>query len=126
MALTYEQLTDLQADLGLTDDQCVFLDDELERLYERAGNDYNTAVYLGWRQIMASTAKFFSYSSWQTSVRKDQVFDHVTKMVEFWQNESKTQANQLRIVGMTEIPPKYKDMPELISRSQRRNRDYWR
>lgn len=124
MALSEDQKRDMQADLGIDHTEAVFIDFELDRLYERAGSDYNTAVYLGWRQIMADTAKFFSYSTWQTRVDKDKVFDHVEKMVKFWQTESKTNANQLRIVGMTTIPPVLKDVPELMTSTQRRRREY--
>ena len=124
MALTIDQLGDLQGDLGIDDSECVFTNYELNRLYERANSDFNTAVYLGWRQIMADAAKFFSYSTWQTRVDKDKVFDHVAEMVAFWQTESKTNANQLRIVGMTTIPPVVKDVPELMTTTQRRRREY--
>ena len=111
MALTSDQLSDLQLDLGITDDESVFTNDELERLFTRASEVYNTAVYLGWRALMADAAKLYAYSVAQTKVSKEQVFDHVKAMVEFWQTESRTNSNQVAIVGMNPIPTQWKDRP---------------
>lgn len=111
MALTTEQRTDMQADLGITADEAVFTNDELDRLFTRAGDNYNTAVYLGWRQLMADAAKLYKYTVAQTSVSKDQVFDHVKEMVAFWAEESRTNSNQIAIVGMNPIPTQWKDQP---------------
>jgi hypothetical protein len=33
-------------------------------------------------------------------------------MVDFWKAESRTNANQLKILGLTEIPPRWKDTPD--------------
>jgi len=111
MALTTDQLSDLQLDLGLTSDGSVFTDDELNRLFTRAGEDYNTTVYLGWRALMADAAKLYKYTVAQTSVSKDQVFDHVKDMVAFWQTESRDDGNQVAIVGMNPIPTTWKPAP---------------
>lgn len=111
MALDANQLADMQGDLGITDDESVFTDTELNRLYDRAGSDYNTAVYLGFRQLMADASKFFTYSAGQTKVEKAQLFEHVKAMVEFWKAESRTAANQVRILGLNEVPPRHKDEP---------------
>lgn len=111
MALTTEQRTDMQADLGITADEAVFTNDELDRLFTRAGDDYNTAVYLGWRQLMADAAKLYAYSVAQTKVSKEQVFEHVKEMVAFWAEESRTNSNQVAIVGLNPIPTKWKDQP---------------
>lgn len=111
MALTAEQLADLQADLGISDDEAVFTDEELERLFERAGEDYNTAVYLAWRQVLASSARWIDYRVAQTEEKRSQAFAHIKDMIAFWQEESRTVANQALIVGMREVPPRRKDRP---------------
>jgi len=47
-----------------------------------------------------------------TSVRKSQIRDHLKDMLEFWQSESHGSAtNQVRMVGLAEIPPRKKDKP---------------
>jgi hypothetical protein len=112
MALSAEQLADIQGDLGITTDQAVFTDAELDRLYTRASSDYNTAVYLGYRQILADAAKLFNYSAGHTRVERAKTFDHVKAMVDFWKAESRTNANQLKILGLNEIPPRWKDTPD--------------
>jgi len=105
-SLSSDQLTDLQADIGITTDESVFTDAELNRLYTRADSDYNTAVYLALRQLMANAVKFHDYTAGQTSVKKSQIFDHLKEQVDFWQKESRTTANQVRIVGSNRIPPR--------------------
>lgn len=84
MALTAEQLADFQADVGIAADQAVFTDAELSRLYVRAGSDYNTAVALAIRQLMADAAKLNNYTAGASSERKSQVFDHLKAMYEVW------------------------------------------
>lgn len=111
MALTAAQLTDMQGDLGITADQTVFTDAELNRLYERASSDYSTAVYLGFRQLLADANKFFDYRAGQTQVSRSQVRKHLMEMVSFWKDEAKTSGNQMRILGLNEIPPRWKDEP---------------
>jgi hypothetical protein len=112
MSLTTAQLTDMQADLGITDDESVFTDTELNRLYTRASNDYNTAVYYGWRQLLANVAKFHNYTAGMTKVERGQVFDHVEKMVQHWSDKVQG-AQQVGMAGLLSIPPKQKDMPSV-------------
>lgn len=114
--LTAEQKLDFRADIG--DDGTVFTDPELDRLYTRAGADYNTAVYLAWRQLLADANKFFDYTAGQTSVKKAQVRQHIKDMVEFWKGEATTSANQVRILGIRSVPPRWKDAPADLSGSQ--------
>ena len=111
MALTADQLTDMQGELGITADGTVFTDTELNRLFTRAAEDYNTAVYLGYRQLLADANKFFDYRAGQTSVSRSQVRKHLFEMLQFWQAESRVAGNQLAILGLASIPPKWKDEP---------------
>jgi len=112
MALTTTQRADMQADLALSADESVFTNTELDRLYARADSDYNGAVYLAWRQLMADAAKFNDYTAGQTQEKKSQLFEHVKEMVAFWKGEARTAGNQVRIVGLNEIPPRWKDEPD--------------
>jgi hypothetical protein len=111
MALTPEQTIDMLADLaaGALDD--VFSQLELDRFFTRAGEDYNLAVYYGWRQILGDSAKWVNYRVAQTQVDRGQAFDHILKMVALWADESRTNANQVKIVGMRPVPTKWKEQP---------------
>lgn len=111
MALTPAQLTDMYGDLAIGDDESVFTDVQLEQFFQRAGEDYNLAVYYGWRQILASSAKWVDYAVAQTKVSRSQAFDHIKAMVGFWADESRTNANQLAIVGMNPVPTVHKARP---------------
>jgi len=102
----------MQADLGIGSDESVFTNDELDRLYTRADADYEEAVYLAVRQLLMQASKFHSYTAGQTKVEKQQVFDNLKDMLALWQSESRTTANQVRFVGINEIPPRNKDEPD--------------
>lgn len=122
MALTTDQLSDMQMDLGITNDQAVFTDTELNRLFERAESNYDKAVYFGWRVLLADTAKFFNYTAGQTRVERAVMFDHVKAMVDYWQKISQTTDNQLAILGLNEIPTKHKEIPYEDLQNVRRKR----
>lgn len=123
MALTAAQLADMQGDLGIAADEAVFTDEELDRLYERADSDYNTAVYLGFRQILAQAAKFHNYTVGQTRVERKQMFDHLRDLTRFWQEEAENAGgNQVIIVAQNPIPPKWKDSPDVDTDTLARQR----
>lgn len=111
MALTADQTTDMLADLAAGALGDVFSQVELDRLYERAGEDYSLAVYYGWRQIAANSAAWIDYKVAQTSVSRSQAFDHIQAMLKFWGDESRTTANQLISAGMRGVPTKWKNVP---------------
>lgn len=109
--LTAAQLLDIQGDLGISADETVFTDAELNRLYARAAEDYALAVYFGYRQLLADAAKLHNYRLAQEHIERSQVFDHVKAMAEFWQEEARTAGNQVKIAGLRQIPPRWKDAP---------------
>jgi hypothetical protein len=111
MALTAQQILDMQADLAIGADESVFTDAELEALYTRAGDDYNTAVYYAWRQILAGSAAWVDYAVAQTKVSRSQAFDHIKAMVTFWGGERRTTANQVLVVGANPVPTVHKNSP---------------
>lgn len=111
MALTAAQLADFQKDLAIDASQAVFTNDELNRLFERAGDDYNTAVYMAWRQIAAGATRWVDYKVAQTSINLSQARAHIKDMLTFWQGESKTPANQVMLLGLNQIPTQHKRLP---------------
>lgn len=111
MALTAAQLSDMQIDLAISDDESVFTDEELERLFERSGSDYNLAVYYGWRQLLSASAKWVDYRVAQTAVSRGQAFDHILQMVAFWASESKSADDQLLSAGLNQVPTIHKRKP---------------
>ncbi len=63
----------------------VFTDTELQRFYARAGEDYDKAVVIGLRQILAQAAKFFAYTVGQTTYQKQQVREGLEKLLDRWE-----------------------------------------
>lgn len=114
MALSAQQILDMRADLGIGASGAadeIFSDAELNVLYDRAGSDYNLAVYYGWRQILANSVKYIDYKVAQTSISRSQVFQHIKDMVAFWAAESKSADDQLLSAGLNQVPPKLKPKP---------------
>lgn len=110
--LTATQRGDMQADLGISDDEEVFSNDELDRLYTRADENYELAVYYGYRQLLADANKLFDYSAGMTKMSRSQVRDHLRDMLAFWKDESDATAGQVQFVGALEVPPRDKDEPD--------------
>ncbi len=109
--LTSDQTNDMLADLAAGAINDVFSQLELQRLFDRAEGDYATAVYYGWRQILADASRWVNYRVAQTQVNRGDAFDHIARMLAFWQAESRTAANQVAVLGMTQIPTKHKELP---------------
>ena len=85
MALTADQLSDFQKDLGIGSGGDVLTDDELNRFYSRTSSNYEKAMVLALRQILTSAAKFHDYAIGDTKRSKSQVFDHLKEMYGIWQ-----------------------------------------
>jgi hypothetical protein len=75
-----DQLADFRADLDIAADE-VFIDDELQRMYNRSEGSYAGAVYYAWRQLLASASKMNDYKAAQSSESLTQLFTHVKEMM---------------------------------------------
>ena len=111
MPLTAAQTLDMLADLASGAIGDVFTQVELDRFFTRAGEDYNLAVYYGWRQIAGDSASWVNYRVAQTHVDRGDAFDHILAMLKLWGDEARTNANQLAIRGMRPVPTKWKPKP---------------
>lgn len=110
--LTAAQIADMQGDLAIGDDESVFTNDELQRLYVRASEDYNTAVYYAYRQILASkVVAWTDYQVAQTKVSASQAFANLKTLVAEWQKTANTPTNQVKIVGANPVPTTHKPKP---------------
>lgn len=108
--LTSDQLTDFRGDLGIPDDQTVFTDAALNRHYTRAGEDYNLAVCLAYRQLAAGFVGEHDYQAGLSQEKRSQIFDHYKEMADYYLSLSDA-ANQVQIVGTRRVPPPRKARP---------------
>lgn len=108
MALTADQRTDMQGDLGIGSDEAVFTNAELDRLYARADSDYNLAVFFGYRQLLAQANKFHDYTEGMTQVKRQQMRASIASSMEFWRGEGR---QQVKMIGLAGVPPPEKDEP---------------
>lgn len=111
-SLTATQLADARADLGDEDTPYAFSDDELQRLWTRADENYTRMIVLALRQLLMNAAKFYDYVSGFTRQEQEKVFGHLENMYERWSGLDKGEA-QVNIVGIAVIPPaiENKDQP---------------
>jgi len=110
MTLDADQLSDLRADVG--DDGTVFSDAELQRLYTREGEDYNRAVLLALRQIRSNAVKLHDYQIAHSMERRSQVFDHLTTVINDWQQNVVGAPQQVQFAAMRSTPPRNKAEPD--------------
>lgn len=82
--LSSDQLSDIQADLGIDNTGTVFTDAELHRLFTRAGADYDRTVVYALDQLMMDAAKLNDYTSGASQEKKSQVFTQLKAMREMW------------------------------------------
>ncbi len=111
VTLTAEQRADLQADIGIADDESVFTNDELDRLYTRAGEDYNLTVVFALRQLLVSAARLTDYTAGQSSEKLSQVREGLKTALDYYENKVSSAGNQVLIKAMRAVPPIYKEVP---------------
>ena len=106
--LSADQLTDFRADIA--NYSTAFTDDQLHRFYTRADSDYNKAIVLAFRQLLAEATKLYDYRLAQSSESRAQIFEHIKGMLTYWEGVAQTK-QQVKIVGMRAIPPRAKGEP---------------
>ena len=80
MELTPDQLGDIRADIGDTGATPAFSDAELQRLYERAGDDWDLLKYLAYNQLVSVAAKRVDYTANMSEEKASQVFTHLKQL----------------------------------------------
>lgn len=115
--LEAEVLVDFRADIGDSGTPPAFSDAELQRLYERTGEDYNRAVLLAFDQLLSGAAKFASYTQNQTQEKKSEIFNNLLKLRTLWAGKvaaleaAESAKQQVRLAGLTRQPKRLKDAP---------------
>jgi len=110
--LSATQQSDIRADLAIDDaNQDVFTDAQFNRLFVRAGEIYNETVGMALWQLLIDSAKFNDYTAGQTRERKAQIHSNLKDAYKTWRKDNVASATQLKIVGMTAVPPRVKDKP---------------
>lgn len=102
MPLTAEQLNDFRADLN-DPSSAVWTDDELNRLFTRAGDNYNGAVVYAIDQLlMAHSDKWVNYTQNMSREDREAVWKHMQDMRKAWnaRYEEDKRAAQTKVLGM--------------------------
>lgn len=88
MPLSVLEIIDVQGDLGITSDQSVFTDAQLQRFYDRAGSKYAGALVFAYRTLLANAVKLRSYTAGNTSERAEQIYDHLRLQLTDWESRA--------------------------------------
>lgn len=110
--MSADQLSDLQADLSIDNSELVWTDAELNRLYTRAGEDYDQTIVLALRQLLMSASRFNDYTAGQTSEKKSQVYQQIKDTLIYYEDNVLAASNQVVIAGMRSVPPITKELPD--------------
>lgn len=110
--MTATQQSDIRADLAIADAaQTPFSDAEFNRLYTRAGADYNYTVVLAIRQLLVDSAKRNSYRTGQTAEETEQIFENLMKLAVYWQDVVAQGGRQVGMTGALPVPPRPREVP---------------
>lgn len=123
MALTSTQKSDIRADLGIPNDETVFTDAELERLWERANgakdevSRHFATLGLAAMQLLNSAAKLHDYSLVSSSESRSQVREHLRQMFQMYEADMKAAVGTRRqvsmsVLGKTRDKDRLPDFPE--------------
>lgn len=108
--LTADQLSDLQADLGVIDDGTVWTNIELNRLWARAGENYNATILLALRQLYIASLKENDYTAGQTSEKRSQLRQGLLEAIGYYEGVI-TQASQIQLIGLRSTPVTLRSLP---------------
>lgn len=103
--LTAEQQTRIRRKLDIADgSQTPFTDAQFDDMYTEAGGDFDTALVLALRDLLMVASKFNDYTVGQTSEKKAQIFDHLTKMLSYYEDVVVGGKQQVSVVAVRVVP----------------------
>lgn len=109
--LTDQEIEDLRADIGDVGAEPAFEKPELNRLYVRAGYDYNTTVVLALRQLYAQTWRLADYKQNQSEEKRSQIMSNLKKLLDHWESIVDAAKPQVKVYGRRSIPPVRRNVP---------------
>ena len=100
MALSDTQIDDFRSDIA--DINQAFSNDEIQRLYTRAGS-YEGAILLAIDQLIMNATKLTRYQQNMTSENREQVLSNLLKARSIWESRlaAATNKNTTRFIGIS-------------------------
>ncbi|MBZ0293571.1 MAG: hypothetical protein K8L99_13470 [Anaerolineae bacterium] len=115
MALTDEQIEDFRDDIGDNGEPPAFSNTKLQRLFTRAGENYNQAVLKAIDQLLGNSWTFNDYTQNESQEKKQQIFENLRKLRAIWQakvdEDAQASSSQIILTGMRTIPGRKKSRP---------------
>lgn len=102
MPMTTDQITDFRADINDAAG-AVWSETEINRLYTRAGENYNGAlVYAIDQLLMEKSDKWVNYTQNMSKEEREKVWSHMMDMRKIWQDryEKDLRVAQTKIFGL--------------------------
>lgn len=109
-AITAADRNYIRRKVGDTGSPELFSDADLDTSWDDGGESRTGAVVECLQELLVNAAKFNDYTLGQTSEKKQQIFDNLRMMLDYW-TAQKTGAAQYRVVGIAPVPERSKDSP---------------
>jgi hypothetical protein len=120
--LSTNNLFYVQTQTGIGSDGDVFTDDQLNILYTLAGSDVTETILMVLRAIAADTAKLTDYRIAQSAESLSQAHKHIKDLMDYWEEQAQTGAQQVALTSFRTIPPVERKKPS--DGRNRSNRGY--
>jgi hypothetical protein len=102
----------VQTQTGIGTAEGVFTTDQLNLFYTLADSDVTATILMTLRAIAADNAKLYDYRIAQASDSLSQVFDHLMKMIDYWDEKAQGVATTQVVFGaMRAVPPPERNRP---------------
>lgn len=88
----------------------LFSDSDLDTIWDDAGENRKQSIVECMEELLINAAKFNDYTIGQTSEKKQQIFQNLQMMVDYWRAQVEG-AQQYKMVGLAPVPERSKDAP---------------
>lgn len=104
----------VQMKVGISSDEAVFTNAELDDLYARAGESLPRTIVECFEVLAANQAKQASYANGLQREDLSDVFQHIMAMLAYWKAEVAGSGGQARIVGLRPAPTVHREEPHTL------------
>lgn len=109
-AITAADRTYIRRHVGDTAVTPLWWDSDLDDIWTECGESRAAVIVDCLEELLANAAKFNDYTIGQTSEKKQQVFQNLQLMVDYWQGKVNAGV-QYKMVGLSAVPVRDKDEP---------------
>lgn len=113
LALSEDDRAYVQRMTGISDQEAVMTDAELDSIYTRFAGDIDLTVIDVWYMILADAAKMTSYQNGLQREDLSDVHKHILQNIAIWEDRVAGRASLvgMRMTGLRSVPKKHPERP---------------